>query len=136
MGIYEDFAEVLEYMKESEKPHFEECEFNKENTENHIYTKIKRVDDWFNSPYCPLVSSDELEEDEDLNYMDDSDENPLIEGDIREVLKELNKELDYSVERHEMGDGKHRVFIDGVYLYVNGWTLRKEFKEDIKEQLQ
>jgi hypothetical protein len=49
---------ILEYMRLSEETHFEESGKPK----NHILNDVIAVEEWLNSPYCPLVDTDELEE--------------------------------------------------------------------------
>ena len=51
---------ILEYMKESEETHFEESGKPKD----HIFNDVIAVEEWLNSPYCPLVDKDELEKGE------------------------------------------------------------------------
>ena len=77
---------------------------------------------------------------EDKDYMEDYEENPIIEGDIKAVLDELNLKADIYVNRHTYGDGKHKVKIEGDNLkkkiQVNAWTLRDEFKKNLKSELK
>lgn len=53
MGIKEDMQDIIDYLKDFNEVGFEN---GKE--------KIKNVEDWLNSPYCPLIDEEELE---DLN---------------------------------------------------------------------
>lgn len=82
---------------------------------------------------------------EELDYMNDYDEAPIIEEDIKAVFEELKlTEVDYSVDRHYYGDGRHKVMYNGNgfrdNLQVKASTLRKdfitEFKENVLEALE
>lgn len=78
------------------------------------------------------------------DYEDDYDENPIIEEDVRNVLNEFNLnnahplEVDFWVDRHVLGDGKHKVVFseDNFSVNVDGWTTRKKFKEDLRNELK
>ena len=82
---------------------------------------------------------------EELDYMNDYDEAPLIEEDIKAVFDKLKlNEVDYSVDRHYYGDGKHKIMYNGKgfrdELQIKASTLRKdfifEFKENVLEALE
>lgn len=51
MGIYEDISEISHF-------YFD----NLVDLDSEEYQRYKRVVDWLNSPYCPLVEEDEVEE--------------------------------------------------------------------------
>lgn len=88
---------------------------------------------------------DELFE-EDKDYMDDYDDNPIIEEDIRDVLLDFDmgcvgtNPLDFYVDRHYWSDGKHKVTLTSekhgeIECDVNAYTKREDFKEMLKEIL-
>jgi hypothetical protein len=59
-NMIETFEKVADYLLESEQRHWEECGKPKE----HIYNDAVALKDWLNSPMCPLVEPEELEETE------------------------------------------------------------------------
>jgi len=48
---------IIDYLFEDEKRNFEENDKPK----NHIFNDIKYVEDWLNSPSCPLVYEEEID---------------------------------------------------------------------------
>ena len=70
------------------------------------------------------------------NYMDDFDENPIIDNDISEVLKDLKVTADYSVKRHYYGDGHHKVSFEGTGFRDDLELRASEFREDFKEEFK
>lgn len=57
-GIKEHIESIINYLWDDEERNFEECDRPKD----HIFNKLKSVRYWLESPYCPLVDIDELEE--------------------------------------------------------------------------
>jgi len=55
--IKESLEKVIEYMKEAEAKHYEESGKPK----NHILNDVLVIDEWLNSPSCPLVDDEELD---------------------------------------------------------------------------
>lgn len=70
--------------------------------------------------------------------MDDYDDNPIIEDDVRSVLSRLGIETSFYVDRHVLGDGKHKIIFDelGKEVDVDGWTKRSVLKEMVKVELK
>lgn len=62
MGTYEDITALLEYVWEAEEKHYET-----EPTDNHIFVVIKKINEWINSPACPLVPELEDKNDSEKN---------------------------------------------------------------------
>lgn len=78
MDIKQNIQKLISYLDDEEKHFWENCEcsekvqeaedFNKcscEQNKTHVLRDIKAIEDWLNSPSCPLVDSEELE-DEDI----------------------------------------------------------------------
>lgn len=70
----ETIKRVLEYLQDENIHFWENCQcsediqesqdFNKckcEENQNHILRDVKKIDDWLESAYCPLVDEDEIE---------------------------------------------------------------------------
>ena len=55
MGTYEDIKKIIEYLEEDERRHYDESE----EKDGHIYESVQRVDEWLNSPFCPLAQEGE-----------------------------------------------------------------------------
>lgn len=53
--IKQDIEDLIKYLWYDEKQHYEENEKPKD----HIFLKIKRLDNWLNSPSCPLTEEGE-----------------------------------------------------------------------------
>lgn len=56
MNIKNHITEILNYLEEDERKHFEESE----EPEEHIYKDVTAVRNWLESPSCPLVDEEEL----------------------------------------------------------------------------
>ena len=54
--VKQEIENIIEYLKESESKHFEESNKPKD----HIFRDVLAVEDWLNSPFCPLVDEDEI----------------------------------------------------------------------------
>jgi len=57
--IKESISNIVNYLKELEQTHFEESG----KPQDHIYNDVLEVEEWLESPSCPLVDEEELEED-------------------------------------------------------------------------
>lgn len=72
------------------------------------------------------------------NYMDDSENFPILNNDIEEFFQEKNKDYTFWIQRHLLWDWKHRIFIDiwskTKTLDINAWDSKDfliEMLEDI-----
>lgn len=75
MSIKESIYEIMEYLNDEENHFWENCSCSDEvknrqfehlctceENQNHIWRKRQEVKEWLESPFCPLVDDDELEE--------------------------------------------------------------------------
>jgi hypothetical protein len=69
----ETIKRVLEYLEDEELNFWQNCRCSEkvqesqdfyrckcEENKNHIFRDVKKIDDWLESAYCPLVDEDEL----------------------------------------------------------------------------
>lgn len=57
-NIKQKIQNILEYMQEAEETHFEESDKPKD----HIFNDVIGVEEWIDSPYCPLLDGEEMRE--------------------------------------------------------------------------